>query len=175
MRREREKREREIKTTGKITREMVSTVRKEGTVNQRGVKIRYTIAVSFFFFFARASAFGPHCTLAVNTLWLKRKVTARTTRSLVCYTAVFRVVKQCSSPLRDDTKNGCVAGYSKSRGKTTDKQRLFLIITIDMLSFRALLSFLSHYCACHIQAMQLRLVSSRTGRRGVISDLDCIF
>ena len=129
----------------------------------------------FFFFFARASAFGPHCTLAVNTLWLKRKVTARTTRSLVCYTAVFRVVKQCSSLLRDDTKNGCVAGYSKSRGKTTDKQRLFLIITIDMLSFRALLSFLSHYCACHIQAMQLRLVSSRTGRRGVISDLDCIF
>ena len=47
---------------------MVSTVRKEGTVNQGGVKIRYTIAVSFFFFFARASAFGPHCTLAVNTL-----------------------------------------------------------------------------------------------------------
>ena len=31
---------------------------------------------------------------------------------LVCYTAVFRVVRQCSSPggaLRDDTKNGCVA------------------------------------------------------------------
>ena len=103
------------------------------------------------------------------------KVTARTTRSLACYTAVFRVVKQCSSPLRDGTENGCVAGYSKSRGQTIDKQRLFLIITIDMLSFRALLSFLSHYCACHIQAMQLRLVSSRTGRRGVISDLDCNF
>ena len=35
---------------------------------------------------------------------------------LVCYTAVFRVVTQCSSPLwggalRDDTKNGCVADY----------------------------------------------------------------
>ena len=28
---------------------MVSTVRNEGTVNQGGVKIRYTIAVSFFF------------------------------------------------------------------------------------------------------------------------------
>ena len=34
---------------------------------------------------------------------------------LVCYTAVFRVVTQRSSPLggalRDDTKNGCVADY----------------------------------------------------------------
>ena len=32
---------------------------------------------------------------------------------LVCYTAVFSVVTQCSSPgaLRDDTKNGCVADY----------------------------------------------------------------
>ena len=35
--------------------------------------------------------------------------------NLVCYTAVFSVVTQCSSPLqwggalRDDTKNGCVA------------------------------------------------------------------
>ena len=29
---------------------MVSTVRNEGTVNQVGVKIRYIIAVSFFFF-----------------------------------------------------------------------------------------------------------------------------
>ena len=30
---------------------------------------------------------------------------------IVCYTAVFSVVTQCSSPgaLRDDTKNGCVA------------------------------------------------------------------
>ena len=33
-------------------------------------------------------------------------VTAR----LVCYTAVFSVVTQCSF-LRDDTKNGCVADY----------------------------------------------------------------
>ena len=33
-------------------------------------------------------------------------------RLLVCYTAVFRVVTQSSSPLEalsDDTKNGCVA------------------------------------------------------------------
>ena len=31
---------------------------------------------------------------------------------LVCYTAVFRVVTQRSSPaLRDDSKNGCVADY----------------------------------------------------------------
>ena len=37
-------------TTGKITSEMVSNERKEETVNQGGVKIRYTIAVSFFFF-----------------------------------------------------------------------------------------------------------------------------
>lgn len=51
------------------------------------------------------------------------------------------------------------ADCPKSRGKTIDKQRLFLIITIDMPSFRALLFFLSHYCACHIQAMQLRLVN----------------
>ena len=29
-------------------------------------------------------------------------------RTIVCYTAVFSVVTQCSSP-RDDTKNGCVA------------------------------------------------------------------
>ena len=33
---------------------------------------------------------------------------------LVCYTAVFSVVTQCSSggALRDDTENGCVADYS---------------------------------------------------------------
>ena len=35
---------------------------------------------------------------------------------LLCYTAVFRVLTQCSSPqwggaLRDDTKNGCVADW----------------------------------------------------------------
>ena len=30
---------------------------------------------------------------------------------VVCYTAVFSVVTQRSSPLRDDTKNGCVADY----------------------------------------------------------------
>ena len=32
------------------------------------------------------------------------------TSCVVCYTAVFRVVTQCSS-LCDDTKNGCVADY----------------------------------------------------------------
>ena len=33
------------------------------------------------------------------------------TSGIVCYTAVFSVVTQRSSPLRDDTKNGCVADY----------------------------------------------------------------
>lgn len=98
---------------------MVSNERKEGTVNQGGVKIRYTIAVSFFF-----SPLGP-TPLVLTTLSLKSNS----------------------------------ADCPKSRGKTIDKQRLFLIITIDMPSFRALLFFLSHYCACHIQAMQLRLVN----------------
>lgn len=79
----------------------------------------------------------------------------------------------CQSTVTQKKSNS--ADYSKSRGKTIDKQRLFLIITIDMLSFRALLSFLSHYCACHIQAMQLRLVNSSTRCKGVISDLDCNF
>ena len=39
----------------------------------------------------------------------------RTTSNIVCYTAVFSVVTQRSSPqaLRDDTKNGCVADYVK--------------------------------------------------------------
>ena len=32
--------------------------------------------------------------------------------ALVCYTAVFSVVTQCS--LRDDTKNGCVADYVRA-------------------------------------------------------------
>ena len=38
-------------------------------------------------------------------------------RNLVCYTAVFSVVTQSSlwgGALRDDTKNGCVADYTKS-------------------------------------------------------------
>ena len=37
--------------------------------------------------------------------------------SLVCYTAVFSVVTQRSSPLalRDDAKNGCVADYRVTR------------------------------------------------------------
>ena len=47
--------------------------------------------------FARASHFFVHSFAVV-----------------VCYTAVFRVVTQCSSPaLRDDTKNGCVADYCR--------------------------------------------------------------
>ena len=39
---------------------------------------------------------------------------------VVCYTAVFSVVTQCSFPgewggaLRDDTKSGCVADYTSS-------------------------------------------------------------
>ena len=48
----------------------------------------------------------------------KKETVALTTPLLVCYTAVFRVVTQRSSPLplwggalRDDTKNGCVADY----------------------------------------------------------------
>ena len=47
-----------------------------------------------------------------------KKTVALTTPLLVCYTAVFRVVTQRSSPLplwggplRDDTKNGRVADY----------------------------------------------------------------
>ena len=37
------------------------------------------------------------------------------TYDVVCYTAVFSVVTQRSSPLRDDTKNGCVADYLRWR------------------------------------------------------------
>ena len=38
--------------------------------------------------------------------------------ALVCYTAVFSVVTQRSSLLRDDSKNGCVADYpSIDKGK----------------------------------------------------------
>ena len=56
---------------------------------------------------------------------------------MVCYTAVFSVVTQRSSPLgalRDDTKNGCVADYhprGKSEISTQDKinsKRLYLIL-----------------------------------------------
>ena len=39
-------------------------------------------------------------------------------REIVCYTAVFIVVTQRSSPgggLRDDSKNGCVADYQRNR------------------------------------------------------------
>ena len=49
-----------------------------------------------------------------------------TTGLLVCYTAVFRVVTQCSSPLcgeeRDDTKNSCVADYWFPCKMTSDDQ-----------------------------------------------------
>ena len=39
----------------------------------------------------------------------------KATSSLVCYTTVFSIVTQCSSPalLRYNTKNGCVADYVK--------------------------------------------------------------
>lgn len=107
---ERDKGGEKIKTAGKITREMVSTVRKEGIVNQGGVKIRCTIPVSFFFL---RSGFR---------LWSS-------------------LHSRCRSIVTQKKSNS--ADFSKSRGKTIDKQRLFLIITIDMLSFRALLSFLS--------------------------------
>ena len=49
--------------------------------------------------------------------WVGREK-ALASASLVCYTAVFSVVTQSSSPqgaLRDDTKNGCVADYGWSR------------------------------------------------------------
>ena len=37
---------------------------------------------------------------------------------IVCYTAVFSLVTQRSSPLvRDDTKNGCVADYLRNSTK----------------------------------------------------------
>ena len=56
---------------------------------------------------------------------------------MVCYTAVFSVVTQRSSPLgalRDDTKNGRIADYhprGKSEISTQDKmnsKRLYLIL-----------------------------------------------
>ena len=40
---------------------------------------------------------------------------------VVCYTAVFRVVTQCSS-LRDDTKNGCVADYGGCQSTVKDNR-----------------------------------------------------
>ena len=44
--------------------------------------------------------------------WLKERG-GRGAKNVVCYTAVFSVVTQRSSPLRDNTKNGCVADYQK--------------------------------------------------------------
>ena len=45
------------------------------------------------------------------------KTPTRASHVLVCYTAVFSVVTQRSSPgpLRDDSKNGCLADYPRSR------------------------------------------------------------
>ena len=48
---------------------------------------------------------------------------------LVFYTAVFRVVTQCSSPLwggalRDDPTNGCVADYTRIGSKMKKPQKL---------------------------------------------------
>ena len=45
------------------------------------------------------------------------KTPARASHVLVCYTAVFSVVTQRSSPgpLRDDSKTGCLADYPRSR------------------------------------------------------------
>ena len=58
------------------------------------------------------------CLLLLNRLTQQRVTSNGVTRKLVCYTAVFRVVTQCSSPLgetlRDDPKNGCVADYEKT-------------------------------------------------------------
>ena len=51
--------------------------------------------------------------LRLCKLWFQHKK-PEAVLLLVCYTAVFSVVTQCSSPegaLRDDTKNGCVADY----------------------------------------------------------------
>ena len=52
--------------------------------------------------------------------WYSRPFCRFSIHSLVCYTAVFSVVTQCSSTLvgrtalRDDTKNGCVADYPRA-------------------------------------------------------------
>ena len=50
-------------------------------------------------------------------------MTLQALKVIVCYTAVFSVVTQLSSPLtrwgrtlRDDTKNGCVADYENEKG-----------------------------------------------------------
>ena len=49
-------------------------------------------------------------------------------KCLVCYTAVFSVVTQCSwgGALRDDTKNGCVADYKIFFGSKACRMMLLL-------------------------------------------------
>ena len=50
-------------------------------------------------------------------------------REIVCYTAVFRVVTQRSSPggeLRDDCKNSCVADYQRNRMCFSGFDQVFL-------------------------------------------------
>ena len=64
----------------------------------------------------------------VSTHWIKQWCSLmhtldKTLDPLVCYTAVFSVVKQCwVGALRDDTKNGCVADYGPT-GSTKGKTR----------------------------------------------------
>ena len=50
--------------------------------------------------------------------------------TLVCYPAVFSVVTQRSSPLRHDTKNGCVADYFHAGASTMEGGKLFLSVTV---------------------------------------------
>ena len=50
---------------------------------------------------------GPNTLVLLMQMWVNKGVTLM----VVCYTAVFSVVTQRSSPLRDGAKNGCVADY----------------------------------------------------------------
>ena len=68
-----------------------------------------------------AQRFGREKVSLLDVIWPRRNQRERPLlgknfqlyNNVVCYTAVFSVVTQLSSPgaLRDDTKNGCVADY----------------------------------------------------------------
>ena len=79
------------------------------------------------------------------------------TRTLVCYTAVFSVVTQRSSPLEalcDDTENGCVADYQNMREEHARRKPHNVVILCVCQKVRGKLKEVSFQWSHHLFCQQ---------------------
>ena len=133
----------------------ITRIRKPLIVSRGWIHLHYTrIAVAFGQVSRETGGGGgdelsPGCQKLSCAVSGFRQVFIVETKTVVCYTAVFRVVTQCSSPLwggalRDNTKNGCVADYEDGGSNENGKKALSLLSKTTTLHVQH--TFLVHFC-----------------------------